>query len=83
MRIMVGLSLVVVLSYGGIMPLASGEELDAPGNGVEILEAARTNAHASIFPWKKKKGKGSNKVKKHNRSMGKKFKRKNDDTLRR
>jgi len=83
MRLIVGLSLFIMLSYIGNVSLALDGVPDPHENEVEVLEATGANTHASIFPWKKKKGKDSNKVKKHNRSMGKKFKRKNEDTLRR
>jgi|GEM_PF-3801518 hypothetical protein len=80
---MAGLSLFIMLCYGGNRPMEFGLAPNSNGNAIDVLEATGANAHTSIFPWKKKKGKNSNKVKKHNRSMGKKFKRKNEDTLRR
>ena len=83
MRVIVGFFLLVMLSFGGTVPSALGGVAHAKGNAAAALEVASGSRSTSIFPFKKKKGKDSNKVKKHNRSMGKKLKRKNDDTLRR
>lgn len=74
------LCLLLILSYGG--GALSAFDLRCDDKEVEIAAAA-SNAPTSIFPRKKKKAKDSNRVKRRNRSMGKKLKRKNDDTLRR
>ncbi len=51
---------------------------------VKLIHAAEPEAGAFALFRKKKKGvKTSKKIKRHNKSMGKTLKRKNDDTLRR
>jgi len=53
---------------------------------VELAQASAPEAQGFIPFWKKKrnkKAKTSNRMKKHNKRMGKGFKRKNDDSLRR
>jgi hypothetical protein len=53
------------------------------GEQANVIENTEPDVQSVAFIGKKKKIKSSNKGKKRNRSMGKKLKRKNDDTLRR
>jgi hypothetical protein len=56
----------------------------APNDAAELSPPIEQKAETFfLFRKKKKKMKTSGKMKRHNKSMGKKFKRKNDDTLRR
>ena len=51
---------------------------------VELVQAAEPEvASLALFRRKKKRMKNSGRMKRHNKSMGKGFKRKNDDTMRR
>jgi len=58
-----------------------------PGLISQVVVASRLEPEAqSIWPFgkkRKKKMKGSNRLKKQNRRMGKKFRRQNDDSIRR
>jgi hypothetical protein len=73
------LFLVVILTNDNA--LAGSLQLAHEKEGARV-ESSNESAFSMEFPKRKKKQKGSSKMKRHNRSMGKKFKRKNDDSLR-
>jgi hypothetical protein len=63
---------------------ASSMDSQSPPLSSPTFTSASKQEAFSLFPKRKKKQKQKrgSKMKKHNRSMGKKFKRKNDDSLR-
>lgn len=79
----------VVILFAALTTVGYSGDDPAAGCGVmtnELISPSETDAQSFIPFWKKKrkkKVKKSNRMKKNNRRMGKNFKRKNDDTLRR
>lgn len=81
MRVFLVLIFLAILSFTAFADLDHASIFN--GHRANVIRIAEPEAKSATFFPKKKKLKSSKKVKKHNRSMGKKMRRKNDDTLRR